>query len=647
SVKTLQSPVIHSHGGLNRRIRGKKYAFKTSQNGYASKSEDDDDNSKSFQNVLLKNLNALYHFIRPYACAGVVIAATSNSLLPVEKLSDLTPTFFIGLLKALVPALLMHIYVAAINQLSDVEIDKVNKPYLPLASGEFSMGTGIAITLTSVLMSLAIAIMLRSPPLVLGVIVWFLFGTAYSVQKYVLGRPVEITRSLMFATVFICCFCIASAFLKDLHDVDGDKEFGIETLSVKLGKERVFWLCVYMLSIAYGAAVVVGASSSILLSKLLTIISHCILASSLWLRARTVDLSSNTSTFSFYMFIWKASDCTYILNQIPHASCIKTLESPVTHIHGVLNRSQEKKYAIKCSQSNSFYNLTNKIASSRNCKPFNSHRAPVTLQDGYASKSEDDDHSNSFLNIIATTSNSLLPVQTLADLTPAYFTGLMEALVPAVLMHIYVVAINQLSDVEVDKVNKPYLPLASGEISMGTGIAITLASALMSLAYAVMIRSPPFIWAVIAWIFVGTAYSVQLPLLRWKGNSFLAAFCMVSLNGLLTQFPVYVHIQDLHDVDGDKKFGIKTLSVMLGKERVFRLSVSMLSIAYGAAVVVGASSPFLANKLITIIGHGILASIFWLRVRAVDLSDNASILSFYMFIWKLYYAEYLLIPFVR
>ncbi|KAH9760441.1 homogentisate phytyltransferase 1 [Citrus sinensis] len=383
------------------------------------------------------------------------------------------------------------------------------------------------------------------------------------------------------------------------------------------------------------------------------------------------------------------------------AGCIKTLESPVTHIHGVLNRSQEKKYAIKCSQSNSFYNLTNKIASSRNCKPFNSHRAPVTLQDGYASKSEDDDHSNSFLNvflkkfhalyrfmrayacagvIIATTSNSLLPVQTLADLTPAYFTGLMEALVPAVLMHIYVVAINQLSDVEVDKVNKPYLPLASGEISMGTGIAITLASALMSLAYAVMIRSPPFIWAVIAWIFVGTAYSVQLPLLRWKGNSFLAAFCMVSLNGLLTQFPVYVHIQkyvlgrpleiftrplmfatafiscfcvviafikDLHDVDGDKKFGIKTLSVMLGKERVFRLSVSMLSIAYGAAVVVGASSPFLANKLITIIGHGILASIFWLRVRAVDLSDNASILSFYMFIWKLYYAEYLLIPFVR
>ncbi|KAH9760440.1 homogentisate phytyltransferase 1 [Citrus sinensis] len=170
--------------------------------------------------------------------------------------------------------------------------------------------------------------MLRSPPLVLGVIVWFLFGTAYSVQ---VGTQIAILYNIFEQPLYahaqthnthknIILFIIN--IYQDLHDVDGDKEFGIETLSVKLGKERVFWLCVYMLSIAYGAAVVVGASSSILLSKLLTIISHCILASSLWLRARTVDLSSNTSTFSFYMFIWKASDCTYILNQIPHASSI-------------------------------------------------------------------------------------------------------------------------------------------------------------------------------------------------------------------------------------------------------------------------------------------------------------------------------------
>ncbi|KAH9798885.1 Monogalactosyldiacylglycerol synthase 2 [Citrus sinensis] len=46
-------------------------------------------------------------------------------------------------------------------------------------------------------------------------------------------------------------------------------------------------------------------------------------------------------------------------------------------------------------------------------------------------------------------------------------------------------------------------------------------------------------------------------------ESRIRVFGMVSLNGLLTQFPVHVHIQDLHDVDGDKKFGIKTLMVCL------------------------------------------------------------------------------------
>ncbi|KAH9651878.1 homogentisate phytyltransferase 1 [Citrus sinensis] len=301
-VKTYQPPVTHIHGVLNRN-QGKKYAIKCSENsfyptnriterndvvckpfnnndrvtavtlqdGYASKSEDEDGSPK---NVFLKNLNALYRFMYPYACFGVLMATTSNSLLPVEKLADLTPTFFIGLLKPLVPLVLMHIYGVAVNQVADVEIDKVNKPYMPLASGEFSMETGIAITWISALMSLASAIMLQSPPLVLGVIAWLFISTAYSAQKYLLGRPMEITKPLMFASAFMTCLSVAIAFVKDLHDVEGDREHGIQTLSVMLGKEKVFWLSVYMLSTAYGAAVLVGASSSFLLSKLVTVIKN-------------------------------------------------------------------------------------------------------------------------------------------------------------------------------------------------------------------------------------------------------------------------------------------------------------------------------------------------------------------------------------
>ncbi|KAH9706125.1 homogentisate geranylgeranyltransferase [Citrus sinensis] len=370
-VKTYQPPVTHIHGVLNRNQR-KKYAIKCLENsfyptnriterndvvckpfnnndrvtavklrdGNASKSEDGDESPK---NVFLKNLNALYRFIYPYAFFGVLLATTSNSLLPVEKLADLTPTFFLGLLKLLVTSVLMNIYVPAVNQVTDVEIDK----------------------------SLASAIMLRSPPLVLGVILWLFIATAYSAplpflrwkgnsflaavcavftcgllpqvpfffhvqdlhdvegdrehgiqtlsvilgkeKKYVLGRPMEVTKPLMFASAFMTCMAVAIAFVKDLHDVEGDREHGIQTLGVILGKEKVLWLSVYMLSTAYGAAVLVGASSSFLLSKLVTIIGHATLLSFLWHRARNVDLSNNASIFSFYMFIWQA----IILCRIP------------------------------------------------------------------------------------------------------------------------------------------------------------------------------------------------------------------------------------------------------------------------------------------------------------------------------------------
>ncbi|KAL9226741.1 hypothetical protein vseg_002515 [Gypsophila vaccaria] len=73
----------------------------------------------------------------------------------------------------------------------------------------------------------------------------------------------------------------------------------------------------------------------------------------------------------------------------------------------------------------------------------------------------------------------------------------------------------------------------------------------------------------------------------------------------------------------------------------------MLLVAYGSAVALGATSAMSPFKIITMLGHSTLASILWIRAQSVDLADNASITSFYMFIWKLFYSEYFLLPFVR
>lgn len=81
------------------------------------------------------------------------------------------------------------------------------------------------------------------------------------------------------------------------------------------------------------------------------------------------------------------------------------------------------------------------------------------------------------------------------------FGGLMQSLVSALLMNVAIVGLNQLYDVEIDKVNKPYLPLASGEFSMETGQRIVTACAVLSMVLGVASASIPLIGTLAAsWV---------------------------------------------------------------------------------------------------------------------------------------------------
>ncbi|KDO45506.1 hypothetical protein CISIN_1g029438mg [Citrus sinensis] len=114
-----------------------------------------------------------------------------------------------------------------------------------------------------------------------------------------------------------------------------------------------------------------------------------------------------------------------------------------------------------------------------------------------------------------------------------------------------------------------------------------------------MSGSPPLLLNQILFFLCGCAYSLPLPFLRWKSHTFMAPLCLVITMGL-TGLPFYMHTQqyvlgrpfvitrplilmgaimsifafvngllkDLPDVEGDKKFGMNTLCVLLGKEKV-------------------------------------------------------------------------------
>ncbi|KAL2232842.1 UNVERIFIED_CONTAM: Homogentisate phytyltransferase 1, chloroplastic, partial [Sesamum indicum] len=253
--------------------------------------------------------DAFYRFSRPHTVIGTALSIISVSLLAVQKLSDFSPLFFTGVLEAIVAALLMNIYIVGLNQLSDIEIDKVNKPYLPLASGEYSVTTGVAIVSSFAILlpllrwkrfAVIAAMCILSVRAVIVQIAFYLH-----IQTYVFRRPAVFTKPVIFATAFMSFFSVVIALFKDIPDIAGDKIYGIQSFSVRLGQERVFWICISLLEMAYAVALLVGATTSCIWSKWITVIGHTLLGLLLWDRAKSIDLKSKASITSFYMFIWK------------------------------------------------------------------------------------------------------------------------------------------------------------------------------------------------------------------------------------------------------------------------------------------------------------------------------------------------------
>jgi len=157
----------------------------------------------------------------------------------------------------------------------------------------------------------------------------------------------------------------------------------------------------------------------------------------------------------------------------------------------------------------------------------------------------------------------------------------------------YIVGINQIYDVEIDKVNKPFLPVASGEISAPLAWALVGGSGVLGLAITAAFFSPLILQLYCVGMFLGTVYTV--PPFRWKNNYFLAAFSIAMVRGLLlnvglhhaastalglaiswpaqvcfiaafmTVFALVIAVaKDLPDVAGDIQYGVKTVASSLG-----------------------------------------------------------------------------------
>ena len=253
-----------------------------------------------------------------------------------------------------------------------------------------------------------------------------------------------------------------------------------------------------------------------------------------------------------------------------------------------------------------------------------------------------------------------------------------QAVVAAVLMNVAIVGINQVYDKKLDRVNKPYLPMASGAFSSDTALSVIAVSTTASFMIGVWSRSSALMWALVISLLLGIVYSVDAPGLRWKKSPLLAATCVLFVRAVIVQLGFFAHalgreltdfnfpmnlwcaigfmtvygivialFKDLPDMEGDMKQNVRTLSVRLGPSFVFNLCLALLSIAYGTAVFMSVvHAPTTISRVVGAV-HSIVIVTLLAASRRVDVTSSDSLYDFYIrFIWRAFYLEYFLLPFV-
>lgn len=235
--------------------------------------------------------------------------------------------------------------------------------------------------------------------------------------------------------------------------------------------------------------------------------------------------------------------------------------------------------------------------------------------------------------------------------------------------NIYIVGLNQITDVKIDRINKPYLPLASGAFSMQLGYAIIISSVILSLLIALSLGRY-LAQTVLLSLILGTMYS--LPPFRLKRFYFWAAFCIISVRGLIVNLLLFVHFhsilnfkthippiiwlltatifiysiiiawfKDIPDMEGDQRYNIKTLTLQLGAKTVFYIGNGLITFIYLSLMILPFITNLEINKGFFLTAHLFLLTALWIVNSRVKLNSKSSFKLYYQFIWVLFFLEYI------
>jgi len=272
-------------------------------------------------------------FSRLHTVIGTTLSVSTLYVLALS-FSDYQNLHLGTWLLTLLSCLGANIYIVGLNQITDVEIDRINKPYLPLASGAFSMRLGYFIITTSVLISLIIALT-SGKFLAMTVLLSLMLGTMYSLPPfrlkrfyfwaafciiavrglivntllflhfhYIINSKAELPPVVWLLTATIFIYSIIIAWFKDIPDMEGDQKFNINTLTLRLGAKKVFYIGNGLISFIYGSLMIVPFYIELEISKLFFCAMHLFLLTALWIVNSRVNIHSKMNFRLYYQFIW-------------------------------------------------------------------------------------------------------------------------------------------------------------------------------------------------------------------------------------------------------------------------------------------------------------------------------------------------------
>ncbi|HEX9059079.1 MAG TPA: UbiA family prenyltransferase [Clostridia bacterium] len=192
----------------------------------------------------------------------------------------------------------------------------------------------------------------------------------------------------------------------------------------------------------------------------------------------------------------------------------------------------------------------------------------------------------------------ILPLLGVLIIEPALNYNLIFVAVCIIISTVAGSLVNDYFDIEIDKVNKPYLPIPSGQVTKGQVKALIAGLYLISLCMSFALSWKAGV-ALIAIIFIAFFYSgcVKLKGLLGEATVSLAGAILVpygvflsqkNINNVIILVTVSTFIffvaatvwMTIFDVDGDSKAGSKTTAVVFGVERA-KLNALMIWVAGG------------------------------------------------------------------